>query len=332
MQILVTGGTGFLGSYVVQLLVEQNHDVVCLVRGSSDTSFLDRLGVDTQIGDLGDPSSLHSIPRGTEIVHHIGAYYTFLGKKKLYQKYNVEGTRALLDACEAAGVTQFIYCSSAEVTVDTLAAQTRNDYITEETPYNPQFEYGHSKMKAEKIVKQHEGEMRWTILRPSGMYGPHNIDDISFWFIEAVAKHKLSVWFRVRNTGTIHFTHVRDVAQGFILAQKEAAYQQIFYLASDECKRVDEILELVGELLEKKTPRLTVPKILAKMLVFPVQLFNKARGKPDFFLQLAAIDAITRGRNYSNQKAKNLLGFQPQYDYVTGITETINWYKEEGIL
>jgi nucleoside-diphosphate-sugar epimerase len=332
MQILVTGGTGFLGSYLVQLLVELNHDVVCIVRNSSDTSLLDKLGVETRIGDLGDPTSL-SISKDIEVVHHIGAYYTFLGKKKLYQRYNVEGTQALLKACEAAGVTQFIYCSSAEAIGQTTIAQTPEDYATENAPYNPQFEYGRSKMRAEEIIKQHEGKTKWTILRPSGMYGPGNIDDISYWFIEAVAKHKLSMWFRIRNTGTVHFTHVKDIAQGFVLAQQnEAAYYQTFHLASDECQLVEKAIQLVCKHFGRKLSRLVIPKSLAKILVFPLQVFNKIRKKPDFFLQLAAIDAITGGRNYSNQKAKDLLGFQPQYDYETGLNETVKWYKENGIL
>lgn len=333
MQILVTGGTGFLGSYLVPRLVEQNHEVICMVRNSSDTSLLDKLGVETRIGDLGDPSSLNPIPKDVEIVHHLGAYYTFLGKKTLCHKYNVIGTEALLQACEAAGVTQFIYCSSNEATGMVPIAKTRRDYATEETPYNPQFEYGRSKMRAEEIVKRHVGEMEWTILRPTGMYGPGNIDDVAYWFLEAVAKHKLSMWFRVRNPGTVHFTHAKDVTQGFVLAQKhKVAYKQIFYLASDECQRVDEALQLVCELFGRKPSRIALPKKFAKLLVFPIQAFNKLRGKPDFFLQLAVIDTLTGGRNYSNQKARDILGFKPQYDYKTGIGETINWYKENGIL
>jgi nucleoside-diphosphate-sugar epimerase len=334
MKILITGATGFIGSHLLENLVAKNLDIMCMVRKTSDTSRLNDLGVEARIGDLGDPSSLKSVPKNVDLVYHLAAYYTFLGKKNLYKKFNEKGTQYLLNSCESAGVSRFIYCSSTEAigAVPIASSDNIDDYAKEDSPYNPQLEYGKSKMRTEKLVMEHKGELDWTILRPSGVYGPRCLDDISYWWVEAIAKHKLSMWFRIRNSGTVHFTHVSDIIQGFDLAMNEKAKNEIFFISSDECQHVDTAIEEISKILNKNKPRFAFPKILAKGAIAPIQLFNRIRGKPNFFLQLAAVDSITQGRNYSNQKAKDYLGYMPKFDIKTGMEDTIQWYKDNGFL
>ncbi|UCE14489.1 MAG: NAD(P)-dependent oxidoreductase, partial [Candidatus Heimdallarchaeota archaeon] len=288
MRILVTGGTGFIGSHLIEKLVNENHETVCMVRRTSDTTLVDKLGVETWVADLGDFNSLKLIPRDLDLVYHLASYYTFLGKKELYIKYNEQGTKSLLDACEMSGVPHFIYCSSTEAIGAVPFANKKEDYATEEAPYNPQYEYGRSKVRTEELVKNHKGETAWTILRPTGVYGPRCIDDVSFWWIEALAKRKIPAWFRVRNAGTVHFTHVSDVVQGFYLARKKKAKNQIFNISSDECKSVDEVMKIVCKYLGRKPPRFALPKFMLKIAVAPFQAFNEIRRKPEFFMRTAA--------------------------------------------
>lgn len=332
MNILVTGGTGFIGSHLVEKLVKKNHYVVCMVRKTSDTSFLDKFGVEIRYGNLGKPESLRKIPNDINLVFHLGSYYTFLGKKEQYIRYNEIGTKALLEACVKSGVDRFIYCSSTEAIGAVPFASNKKDYATEETPFNPQYEYAWSKIRTERIVKDFTDQIDWTILRPTGTYGPRNIGDVAYWFIEALAKNKIAVWFRVRNCGTIHFTHVDDVIQGFILAQKALAKNQIFIIAADEAKPVDEAIRIICEILHRKSPRFALPKGTLKILVVPFQFFNAIRGKPEFFMRTAAVDSASQHRMYSNQKAKDLLKFSPKFDWKTGLKNTIDWYKENDIL
>jgi len=332
MNILVTGATGFIGSHLVENLVANNHEVICMIRKTSNTELLDELGVETRIGDLGDPNSMKSVPKNVELTYHLGSYYTFLRKKEYYVKYNEQGTEALLEACEDAGVARFIYCSSVEAIGAVHFSKTIENYVTEEIPYNPQYEHGRSKVRTERIVMDHNGEMDWTIFRPTGVYGPRNFDDVAYWFIEALAKNKISVWFRVRNCGTIHFTYSDDVIQGFDLARKEAAKNQIFNIASDKAKSVDEAMQIICNILGRKLPRFAFPKLILKSVVALIQVFNAIRGKQEFFIRTATIDSVSQHRNYSNQKTKDLLGFAPKYDWETGLTKTINWYRENEIL
>jgi nucleoside-diphosphate-sugar epimerase len=332
MRILATGGTGFIGSHLVEHLVTKNHEIVCMVRKSSNTSFLDNFGVEIRVGDLGDPISLKQVPKDIDLTYHLGSYYTLLGKKELYIKYNEEGTKALLEACVKSGVERFIYCSSTEAIGVVPFTVDKKEYATEEIPCNPQYKYGRSKIRTEKIVRDYTGLIDWTIVRPTGAYGPRNIDDVAFWFIEAIAKNKMAVWFRVRNCGTIHFTHVDDVVQGLDLARKPVAKNQIFNIAADEAMSVDEAIVLLCKIFGRKPPRFALPRIILKSMVALVQLFNAIRRKPEFFMRTAAVDSVAQHRIYSNQKAKNLLGFSPKYNWETGLRNTIDWYKENDIL
>lgn len=81
MKILVTGASSFLGGHLVELLAERGYTVICMVRKTSDTTLLDRLGLEKRVADLTDPSSLGEALDDVEAVVHLGADYTFHGKK-----------------------------------------------------------------------------------------------------------------------------------------------------------------------------------------------------------------------------------------------------------
>ncbi|MEM2687194.1 MAG: NAD-dependent epimerase/dehydratase family protein, partial [Thermoproteota archaeon] len=215
MKILVTGASGFLGGHLVEEMVSKGYSVIGMVRKSSDTSLLRSLGVELRIGDLTDPESLNRATGNIDIVVHLAAYYTFFGKKEMYRRVNVEGTRLLLEAALRNGVKRFVYCSSTEA-----IGPVKNTPAEEDSPPNPSYEYGRSKLEAEKIVRSYgEKGFEYTILRPSGIYGPRNVDDISYWFITAFARNALPTRIIVGDgRNLIQFAHVKDVVQGFLLA------------------------------------------------------------------------------------------------------------------
>ncbi|MEM3689256.1 MAG: NAD-dependent epimerase/dehydratase family protein, partial [Thermofilum sp.] len=143
MKILVTGATGFLGGHLVEELVAKGYSVRALVRRTSNTALLRELGVEMIEGDITKPETLGPATRGVDVVVHLAAYYTFFGKKELYELVNVKGTRWLAEASLKNNVDRFIYCSSTEA-----IGPVKNPPADETTPLNPQFEYGRSKAKA----------------------------------------------------------------------------------------------------------------------------------------------------------------------------------------
>ncbi|HXZ98428.1 MAG TPA: NAD(P)-dependent oxidoreductase, partial [Candidatus Acidoferrum sp.] len=214
MKVLVTGASGFLGGHLTELLTAKGLEIVAMVRKTSDTSLLDRLGLEKCVADMTDAQSLRTAVRGVDAVIHLAAYYTFHGRKELYDLVTVQGTKNILTACLQEGVARFIYCSSTEAmgAVDDIPAR-------EDDPPNPQNEYGRSKLRAERVVREYDGKLGITIVRPSGIYGPRNLDDVSYYFITSCAKNSLATRILIdHGSAVVQFVHAKDAAQGFYLA------------------------------------------------------------------------------------------------------------------
>ncbi len=330
MRVLVTGASGFIGSHLVPALLDSGCTPVALVRRSSDRSWLDELKVEVRYGDLGDPGSLREAVRGVDAVIHLAAYYRFYGEKSLYQKINVEGTKALAHAAKEAGVSHFIYCSSTE------AIGPVDGVGNEESPPHPQYQYGVSKLEAERSLYEIQGEQPWvTVIRPSGVYGPGNVDDVSYWFIMSQARGGVLSRFIVGSgLSSIQFVHVEDVVQGFIKALKmpEASKGETFIISEDHAHTYLEVYDIICELLGKSPPIIHLPAPLAKLGILPVELFNRLTGRDDFMWHTATVDSVMSNRSYSVTKAVDRLGYHPRYDLRKGLGETVEWYRENGYL
>ena len=114
LKVLVTGGTGFLGGKTINLIQENGHEVVALVRSTSNTEGLPK-NVEIREADLFDFASLKVALKDVDAVIHFAAYFDFYPRdEELMFKVNVEGTKNLMNACVGTKVQRFIYCSSTE--------------------------------------------------------------------------------------------------------------------------------------------------------------------------------------------------------------------------
>ena len=331
MKVLVTGATGFLGGHLVEELVSRGYKVRALARKTSNVSALVELGVEVAVGDLTKPETLGPATKEVDAIVHLAAYYTFFGKKKLYELVNVKGTEWLAEAALDNGVTRFVYCSSTEA-----IGPVRNPPGDENTPLNPQFEYGKSKARAESVVKNLSARgLKYTIVRPTGIYGPRNVDDVAYWFITSYAKGGLASMVKV-GTGEnlVQFTHVKDVVQGFLLVleKEDVAVHQTYIVGEDRWYTFNQVYQILHELTGKGPPKVKVPPLLAKALLAPLELYDRVTGEGNIMHRVALVDSVTSDRAYSVEKAKRELGFTPKYDLKTGLRETIEWYRQNGYL
>jgi len=328
VRVLVTGASGFLGGHLVEELVRRGYSVRALVRKTSRTDLLRELGVELVVGDITQPETLGPAVKGVDAVVHLAAYYTFFGKKELYELVNVRGTEWVARASLKAGVRRFIYCSSTEA-----IGPVKNPPADESTPPNPQFEYGRSKLRAENVVKGLEREgLQYTIIRPSGIYGPRNVDDVAYWFITSYANGGLASLVKVGSgNNLVQFAHVKDVVQGFVLAlEKEAAVGNTYIISEDRWYTYNEVYSILHELTGRGPPRLSLPPWAAKALLLPLELYDTLTGEGNIMHRRALVDSVTADRAYSVEKAKRELGYSPRYTLKTGLQETIQWYRENG--
>ena len=114
MKVLVTGASGFLGGRVISKILETGHEVVALVRETSNTEGLPK-NIEIRVADLFDITSLEAAVQGVDVVIHFAAYFDFYpSDEDLMFKVNVEGTTNMMNACVGTDVERFIYCSTAE--------------------------------------------------------------------------------------------------------------------------------------------------------------------------------------------------------------------------
>lgn len=176
MTALVTGATGFFGSHLAELLRAEGTPVRALVRPTSDTALLDKLGVACAVGSLEDTDSLRRACEGCERVYHCAARVDILGTPDEFYETTVEGTRRVLQAARETGVRRFVHVSSCGIYHPDLLSS--GEPITEHTPtpLPPDwFTYAEAKYHAEQVVKEFNGgEMEWVIVRLAYLYGPRN--------------------------------------------------------------------------------------------------------------------------------------------------------------
>jgi dihydroflavonol-4-reductase len=330
MKVLVTGSAGFLGTYVVPELARRGYEVTGMVHNKKLNPDLEKT-TETRVADLTDETSLVEATKGMDAVVHLAAHYTFFGKEELYKAVTVNGTRSLIEACLANGVRRFIYCSSAEA-----IGPVKSPPADESTPLKPSNEYGRSKADAERVVRESSAQgIEWTIIRPSGIYGPGNVDDVAFWFIVSFAKNSLATRFLVDGgRNLIQFVHARDAASAFVLAldNPNASTGQTYLVSDDRAVSYRELYSMMAELCGRRPPGFSIPKALAKAMIAPVEAFNAMTGRSTFMWHLSTVDAVTGDRSYSSAKATRELGYGPTIGLKEGLKETLEWYRANGFL
>ncbi len=216
MAVLVTGGTGFVGSRLVRKLLARGETVRCLARPTSPRDNLQGLAVETVVGDLQDAASLQAAVRGCARVFHVAADYRLWSRDpgELYRS-NVEGTRNLLAAAEAEGCERVVYCS----TVGALGIPKDGTPGTEETPVSLDDMVGHykrSKFLAEKEALQAAARgVPVVIVNPSTPIGPNDIKPTDTGrIITRFLNGQMPFYL---DTG-LNLVDVDDVAEGHLLA------------------------------------------------------------------------------------------------------------------
>src|SRR3954470_9837858 len=169
MKILVTGGTGFTGTALVQRLLGEGHSVVALdYKEGIQCDALRAHGAEVVIGSVTDPAAVERSMRGVEFVFHLAAAFRELNvPNSFYEEVNVEGTRTVLHAARREGVRKFIYCSTCGV-----HGNVQHPPANEDAPIDPADYYQRTKYEAEPLVKREAGDMEIVIQRPAAIYGP----------------------------------------------------------------------------------------------------------------------------------------------------------------
>jgi nucleoside-diphosphate-sugar epimerase len=326
---LITGATGFVGSHLAEACLDRGLGIRALVRPSSDTTLLKRLGAELVTGDLTEPDAVRRAVAGVNYVFHCAAKVGDWGPVEEYRAINVVATQSLLDACKGQPLRRFVHLSSLGV------YPAVHHHGTDETaPLPDQHMDGYTQTKVESerlVMSYHAKGLPVTALRPGFIYGPRDRN-----FVPKLVENLRER--RVRYLGSRHYLfdciYVGNLVEAFFLARDNpAALGQVFNLGDGEPVTKQRFIEAVADGLGVPRPRpLTIPLWLARLVAFFVEGGARRRGAKEApFVTQGRIKFLGLNLDYSIEKARRELGYKPPYSFHEGMQLTIAWCKENGV-
>jgi nucleoside-diphosphate-sugar epimerase len=334
-KILITGASGFIGSFIVEEALARGMEVWAGVRKSSSRRYLQDerihfidLNLDSK-EQLKQQLSSHTFDY---IVHAAGV--TKCINKADFFRVNTEGTRHLVDALIELQMPleHFVFISSLSVFGAIREKQPYEPIRDTDTP-QPNTAYGQSKLEAEKVIKERSTPFPYTILRPTGVYGPRERD--YFLMAKSIKGHSdFSVGYQQQD---ITFVYVKDVVQAVFLAlhtpHSTLHTPRCYFLSDGEVYQSSTFSDLI--IKEMGNPwclRIKAPIWVLRVVTACGEWLSHFTGK------ISALNNdkyhILKQRNWQCdiQPAIDELGYKPQYNLERGVKETIAWYKKEGWL
>ena len=329
MNVLITGGSGFIGSRLALKSRDMGNTVKVLTQmnTAAEEGNLDELqshGIEILVGAVTDKDIVELAVKDCDAVFHLAAaQHEANVPDRHFRNVNVEGTRTVIEASIREGVGRFVYGSTIGVYGSAL-----DGVIDEESPQHPDNIYGVTKAEAEKLVTGYADKIPVSIIRISETYGPGDrrllklfkaIDTGMFFMIgSGLNKHQL--------------IYVDDLINGlYLAATSENAVNEAFVLAGREVLTTNEMVNSIANAVGKSIRKFRAPLWIFMLAATILETVLKPLGiQPP--LHRRRMDFFRKSFYFSREKSRTVLGFEPATDFDAGARLTAKWYKENGLL
>jgi len=325
MDALVTGGTGFIGANVARELVARGATVRVLARRGGDRRALEGVPVEIADGDILDAASVRRAVQGVQTVFHVAAdYRLWAPDPSVLYRTNVDGTRTVLEAAGEAGVRRIVHTSS----VGALGIPGDGSPGTEDTPVTLEDmvgDYKRSKFLSERVaVELARRGLPVVIVNPSAPIGP--------WDVKPTPTGQMVVdVMRGRMIATVdsglNVVHVRDVAQGHLLAAERGKLGERYILGHRDLP-LTELFGMLAELTGRRPPRFRVPYAVAWLGAAGSEGLSRLTGRPPA-VPLTAVRMARKRMYFSSARAVRELGM-PQTDVRQALADAVAWFEAHG--
>ena len=339
MKILITGASGFIGSFIVEEALRRGFDTWAAMRRSSSKQFLTDERIHFIELNLSSQEDLERQLAGQsfDYVVHAAGVTKCLNTEDFY-RINTEGTKNLVSALMKLQMPlkRFVYISSLSIFGAIREQQPYKEILESDTP-QPNTDYGRSKLQAEQwliansqqLIANSQSPFPYVILRPTGVYGPRERD--YFMMAKSIKQHTdFAVGFQRQD---ITFVYVLDVVQAVFLACEKGQTGRKYFLSDGLVYQSATFSNLIRkELGNPWWIRVTAPIWLLRVITFFGDKWGHITGK------ISALNNdkynIMKQRNWrcDIEPARRELGYEPHYTLAEGVPLTIKWYKENGWL
>ncbi len=322
---LVTGATGFVGSAVARAFLARGHALRLLVRPNGNRANIDGLPAELIEGDLRDPASLERAVAGCRYVVHVAAdYRLWVPDPEVMNRANVEGTRALLLAGQAAGAERMVYCSSVAA-LGLIGDGTPADETTPNALEKVIGTYKQSKYLAEQAVLALARDgVPVVVVNPSAPVGPRDIKPTPTGkMIADTAAGRMPAYV---DTG-LNVVHVDDVAEGHALALERGRIGECYILGGEDMG-MQTLLGLVAEAAGRKPPRIKLPH----GALYPLALASEGLARVAGIEPIVTRDILAMAKKkmfFSSAKARAELGYNPR-PAREAIFDAVAWFRAQG--
>jgi nucleoside-diphosphate-sugar epimerase len=325
---LVTGGSGFLGSHLVEALVARGAAVRALVRPTSRVDHLRDLEVELIQGTLEDAHSLRAAVQGVARVYHCAALASDWGAWEAFRAANVTGVHNLLEAALAVGVSKFVHVSTTDVYGHPDAP------VDETAPHRLRgWPYGDTKIAGEALVWDYYRErgLLATVVRPVSVYGPRSTSFV----IEIVDLLKsggmIHIGDRHNPAGLAYVTNVVDVI--LRAGDSETSVGRAYNVSDGSRVTWRQYVNRLAGIVGVPSPRIVVPYRMAYAVGWAMErMYGVLRIQARPLLTRMAVELFGTDQGFSIERARRELSYEPQVDFEEGMRRVEAWLRGTGAI
>lgn len=321
MRALVTGGTGFVGSHLLETLLRRGDTVRALVRSPAKAAGLGLDGVEWVRGDLDDPEALSRGAEGVDVVYHVAGLVMARNEAEFHE-INEGGTRSLLEAAAPYGPRLVLVSSLAAGGPTVPGRPLRGD-----EPPRPVTAYGRSKLAAEAAVRA--GPLPWTIIRPPAVYGPRDREMLRVF---QAARTGFAPVFG-EGDQELSLVFGPDLAQAIAAAgHAPATAGGVFYAAHPEVTTSERLVRRIGGVMGHPVRVLKVPFTVGRALLHLTGAAARLADRPTILTADKGNELFQPAWTCDPAALTELTGWRAEHDLEAGAARSIAWYKEAGWL
>lgn len=324
MKTFVTGGTGFVGSHLVEALLARNDQVTCLVRNTAKAERIfppDRRPHVVE-GDLDDLDAMARGCRDADVVFHVAGLTSGRNRSELHS-VNGHATRTIATVAKksAPGLRRFVYVSSLAAAGPT----TKGTPLDEKAPAQPVSDYGWSKLAGEEAVRA--SGVPWTIVRPPTVYGPRDTEVLKVF---KLAKRGVTLFFG-DGTQELSLIYVRDLADALVGVLHPDAAGRVFFASHPEIWTSRRFAEEIYGVLHADTTRkpwaVGIPAPVARAALWTTGTVATLLRRATLLNADKANEFLAEAWTCSSHALTTTTGWRPATELNTGLRHTMEWYR-----
>ncbi|MEX2403576.1 MAG: NAD(P)-dependent oxidoreductase [Balneolales bacterium] len=323
MKVFITGGTGFIGSHLVDLLISNDAEVRCLVRNQE--KWLEGKDYTKVNGDMHNLPVLKEGMKDADVVFHTAGLVKAPNYTE-FSKINVDATENVVRVAKKSGVKKIVILSSLAAAGPSIGTP-----LTEDMQHETVSMYGKSKKKMEELIYSlSDEETSITIIRPPAVFGPR--EDQIYSLFKMASKGFFPIVGKKGESNRISLVYVSDLVEGMMLAANNRNKGvKTYYISSEQTYTWEEIKTITSKVLDKKLLPIYIKPSLAKKVAGAIEQVSSFFGHYPVINRDKA-NEMTLEWTCSVEKAKKDLAYRQRVSLDAGINKTIKWYKKHNWL